>query len=64
MLKKLTDAQYEELREYASDRGMSLHGYTVTSGGVLLNNSLSTDVYGKTIAEIKKSIDSRTKPKS
>lgn len=51
-MKVLTDEQYEELKQFAGKKGMSLHGYQSINNSVNLRNSLTTGVQGKTINEL------------
>jgi len=55
-MKTLTDQQYEDLKDYASSLGMSLHGYQSTGGGILLNNSVCNGVFGKNMSELRQRI--------
>lgn len=55
-MKKLTDEQYKSLQDYASQYRMSLHGYQTTGGGILLNNSKTTGVFGRNMSELRKAI--------
>jgi len=61
LMKTLTDEQYNVLTDYANDRGMSLNGYTITGGSVLLYNSIHDGVHGKTMEDLKAAIDRVTR---
>jgi len=59
-MRTLSDEQYQTLKDHASGRGMALYGYTNQGDGILLNNSVRNDVWGKTMPGLIKAINMAT----
>ena len=56
MKHKLNDNEYEQLKNFASLHRMKLYGWQAVLGGIRLNNSKRSGVWGKSIAELQQKI--------
>ncbi len=52
-LKSLTDKEYDNLKEFARNRGMRISGYQYIGGYISLNNSVHDGLVGETIPKLK-----------